>query len=54
MTTNELQQYVLTLTVADQQLYRDTIIASIESKFAIMDTLIAAFEAVKKDALLVS
>ena len=48
---SELHAYIGTLPAHEQEAYKLSILANIESKFEVMDKLIAAYEAIKKDDL---
>ena len=45
----ELKMYINSHSVEEQQKYRETVIASIESKFEAMDKLVDAYQALKND-----
>lgn len=45
----ELKIYINSLPVEEQERYRETVIASIESKFEVMDKLVDAYQALKND-----
>ena len=46
---SQLHAYIGTLSVDEQKVYKASVLANIESKFEVMDKLIAAYEAIKKD-----
>jgi hypothetical protein len=48
---SKLYSYISTLSVEEQESYKKGILTVIESKFEVMDKLIAAYEAIKKDDL---
>jgi hypothetical protein len=48
-----LHAYVGTLPVHEQDEYKSGVLSIIESKFEVMDKLIAAYEAIRKDDLVV-
>ena len=48
---SQLHSYIATLTVSDQETYKSSVITTIESKFEVVDKLLAAYEAIKKDDL---
>ena len=48
---SKLHTYIGTLPTHEQEAYKLSILANIESKFEVMDKLIAAYEAIKKDDL---
>ncbi|MEI7581498.1 hypothetical protein [Runella sp.] len=45
----ELKIHINGLSVEEQKRYRETVIASIESKFEVMDKLVDAYQALKND-----
>jgi hypothetical protein len=47
----QLHAYIGTLPIHEQEAYKASVLANIESKFEVMDKLIAAYEAIKKDDL---
>ena len=48
---SKLLAYILTLPDEEQKSYKESVLTVIESKFEVMDKLIAAYEAIKKDDL---
>lgn len=48
---SRLHEYVRSLSVEEQEEYKISTLASIRSKTEVMDKLIAAYEAMKEDAL---
>lgn len=48
---SQLHTYIGTLPTHEQETYKANVLANIESKFEVMDKLIAAYEAIKKDDL---
>jgi hypothetical protein len=48
---SKLHSYIATLSVEEQESYKKGILTVIESKFEVMDKLIEAYEAIKKDDL---
>ena len=48
---SKLHSYIATLSVSEQEAYKSSVITIIESKFEVMDKLLAAYEAIKKDDL---
>ena len=48
---SQLHAYIGTLPEYEQEAYKTTVLANIESKFEVMDKLIAAYEAIRKDDL---
>lgn len=46
-----LHAYIGTLPVHEQEEYKSGVLSIIESKFEVMDKLIAAYEAIRKDDL---
>jgi hypothetical protein len=50
-TASRLHEYVRTLSAEEREEYRVSTLASIRSKTEVMDKLIAAYEAMKEDAL---
>ena len=48
---SNLHSYVGTLPVHEQEEYKSAVLSIIESKFEVMDKLIAAYEAIRKDDL---
>jgi hypothetical protein len=50
----QLHLYIATLSVSDQEAYKSSVIMTIESKFDVMDKLLAAYEAIKKDDLVLA
>ena len=48
---SKLHAYILTLPDEEQKSYKESVLTVIESKFEVMDKLIAAYEAIKKDDL---
>ena len=48
---SRLHEYVRTLSVEEREEYKVSTLASIRSKTEVMDKLIAAYEAMKEDAL---
>jgi hypothetical protein len=51
---SQLHSYIATLSVSDQEAYKSSVITTIESKFEVMDKLLAAYEAIKKDDLVLA
>ena len=51
---SKLHAYIATLPDEEQKSYKDSILTVIESKFEVMDKLIAAYEAIKKDDLILA
>ena len=51
---SKLHSYVATLTIEEQEAYKNSILTVIESKFEVMDKLIAAYDAIKKDDLILA
>jgi hypothetical protein len=49
---SQLHSYIATLSFEEQELYKKNILIVIESKFEVMDKLIEAYEAIKKDDLI--
>lgn len=47
----ELHAYIGTLSLDEQEIYKVNVISTIERKFEVMDKLIAAYEAIRKDDL---
>lgn len=47
----QLHANIDTLPAHEQETYKASVLANIESKFEVMDKLIAAYEAIKKDDL---
>jgi hypothetical protein len=48
---SQLHEYISTLPKSEQEEYKLSVITTIESKFEVMDKLLAAYEAIKKDDL---
>ena len=48
---SQLHAYIGTLPIYEQEVYKAGVLANIENKFEVMDKLIAAYEAIKKDDL---
>jgi trans-aconitate methyltransferase len=48
---SKLHAYVETLSLQEQQMYKNSVLTTLENKFEVMDKLIAAYEAIKKDDL---
>lgn len=48
---SQLHAYIGTLLIDEQEAYKASVLANIESKFEVMDKLIAAYKAIKKDDL---
>jgi molecular chaperone GrpE (heat shock protein) len=48
---SQLHDYVRTLSEAEREAYKTSIKAAINSKMEVMDKLLSAYEAMKKDAL---
>lgn len=48
---SQLHAYIGTLPIHEQEVYKSNVLANIESKFEVMDKLIAAYQAIKKDDL---
>jgi hypothetical protein len=51
---SQLHSYIATLSLSEQEAYKSSVIATIESKFEVMDKLLAAYEAIKKDDLVLA
>ncbi|MDZ7898130.1 MAG: hypothetical protein U5N85_08890 [Arcicella sp.] len=51
---SQLHTYVSTLSLSEQEEYKTGVIMTIESKFEVMDKLLAAYEAIKKDDLVLA
>lgn len=51
---SKLHAYIATLPNEEQKSYKDGILTVIESKFEVMDKLIAAYEAIKRDDLVLT
>jgi hypothetical protein len=51
---SQLHSYIATLSVSEQEVYKSSVITTIESKFEVMDKLLAAYEAIKKDDLVLA
>ncbi len=51
---SQLHVYISTLSVNEQEAYKSSVITTIESKFEVMDKLLAAYEAIKKDDLVLA
>lgn len=51
---SQLHSYIATLSVSEQEAYKSNVITTIESKFEVMDKLLAAYEAIKKDDLVLA
>lgn len=51
---SQLHSYIATLSVSEQETYKSSVITSIESKFEVLDKLLAAYEAIKKDDLVLA
>jgi hypothetical protein len=51
---SQLHSYIATLTVSEQEAYKSSVINTIESKFDVMDKLLAAYEAIRKDDLVLA
>jgi hypothetical protein len=51
---SKLHLYIATLTVSEQEAYKSSVITTIESKFDVMDKLLAAYEAIRKDDLVLA
>ena len=50
---SNLHAYIATLLIQEQEEYKLGVLSVIESKFEVMDKLIAAYEAIRKDDLVV-
>lgn len=48
---SNLHAYIGTLSIHEQEAYKLGVLSIIESKFEVMDKLIAAYEAIRKDDL---
>lgn len=48
---SQLHAYISTMSLSEQDEYKSSVITIIESKFEVMDKLLAAYEAIKKDDL---
>lgn len=46
-----LHTYIATLSTSEQEAYKTSMITTIESKFEVIDKLLAAYEAIRKDDL---
>jgi hypothetical protein len=46
---SQLHSFIATLSICEQEGYKSSVITTIESKFEVMDKLLAAYEAIKKD-----
>ena len=51
---SQLHSYIATLSVSEQEAYKSSVITTIESKFEVLDKLLAAYEAIKKDDLVLA
>lgn len=51
---SQLHSYIDTLPASEQEAYKSSVIATIESKFEVMDKLLAAYEAIRKDDLVLA
>jgi hypothetical protein len=51
---SQLHSYIATLPVSEQEAYKTSVITTIESKFEVMEKLLAAYEAIKKDDLVLA
>jgi hypothetical protein len=51
---SQLHSYTATLSVSEQEAYKLSVILTIESKFEVMDKLLAAYEAIQKDDLVLA
>ena len=51
---SKLHSYIATLPISEQEAYKSSVITTIESKFEVMDKLLAAYEAIKKDDLVLA
>ena len=51
---SQLHSYIATLSVSEQEAYKSSVMMVIESKFEVMDKLLAAYEAIKKDDLVLA
>jgi hypothetical protein len=51
---SKLHSYIATLSVSEQEEYKSSVITTIESKFEVMDKLLAAYEAIRKDDLVLA
>lgn len=51
---SHLHSYIATLSVSEQEAYKSSVITNIESKFEVMDKLLAAYEAIQKDDLVLA
>ena len=48
---SKLHSYIASLPISEREAYKSSVITTIESKFEVMDKLLAAYEAIKKDDL---
>jgi hypothetical protein len=48
---SKLHTYIGTLSIHEQEEYKSGVLSVIESKFEVMDKLIAAYDAIRKDDL---
>jgi hypothetical protein len=51
---SKLHSYIATLSISEQEEYKSSVITTIESKFEVMDKLLAAYEAIRKDDLVLA
>ncbi len=51
---SQLHTYIATLSMSEQEAYKTRVIMTIESKFEVMDKLLAAYEAIRKDDLVLA
>jgi hypothetical protein len=51
---SKLHSYIATLPFEQQEAYKKSVLITIESKFEVMDKLIEAYEAIKKDDLILA
>ena len=51
---SQLNSYIATLPLSEQEAYKSSVITTIESKFEVMDKLLAAYEAIRKDDLVLA
>ncbi len=46
---SKLHSYIATLPPSEQEAYKSSVITTIESKFEVMEKLLAAYQAIRKD-----
>jgi hypothetical protein len=51
---SQLHSYIATLPLSEQEAYKFNVLTTIESKFEVMDKLLAAYEAIRKDDLVLA